>query len=79
MKQEMMGWQTVASTGPYANHFCTSLQTDNHASTSLFNFSTDRLLFLTLNPQCRSTEGVLEEIVVVNISEAVLWCLLHFA
>jgi len=27
----------VASAGPYANHFCTSLQTDNHASTSLIN------------------------------------------
>ena len=27
----------VASAGPYANH-CTSLQTDNHASTSLLSF-----------------------------------------
>jgi len=28
----------VASTGPYANHTCTLLQTDNHANTSSLIF-----------------------------------------
>jgi len=35
---------------------CTSLQTDNHTNTSSLNFS-GRMLFLTTNQQCRSTEG----------------------
>jgi len=33
---------------------CTSLQTNNHASTSPFNFFTDWMLFLTSNQQCQS-------------------------
>ena len=37
---------------------CTSLQTDNHASTSPLSFySTDRMPFLPPNQQCQSTEG----------------------
>jgi len=36
---------------------CTSLQTDNHASTSLLKFFTDRMPFLPPNQQCQSTEG----------------------
>jgi len=36
---------------------CTSLQTDNHASTSLLSFFTGRMPFLPLNQQCQSTEG----------------------
>jgi len=36
---------------------CTSLQTDNHASTSLFKFFTGRMPFLPPNQQCQSTEG----------------------
>ena len=35
---------------------CTSLQTDNHTNTSSLNF-TGRVLFLTPNQQCQSTEG----------------------
>jgi len=36
---------------------CTSLQTDNHASTSLLSFSTGRMPFLPPNQQRQSTEG----------------------
>jgi len=35
---------------------CTSLQTYNHTSTPSLNF-TGRMLFLTANQQCQSTEG----------------------
>jgi len=35
---------------------CTSLQTDNHTTTQSLNF-TGRMLFLTPNQQCQSTEG----------------------
>jgi len=37
---------------------CTSLQTDNHASTSPFSFFIGRMPFLPPNQQCQSTEGV---------------------
>jgi len=37
---------------------CTSLQRNNHTNVSSVNFSTDRMLFLTPNQQCHSTEGV---------------------
>jgi len=36
---------------------CTSLQTDNHASTSLLKFFTGWMPFLLPNQQCQSTEG----------------------
>jgi len=36
---------------------CTSLQRDNHASTSLLKFFTGRMPFLPPNQQCQSTEG----------------------
>jgi len=36
---------------------CTSLQADNHASTSSLNFFTGRMLFLMPSQQCQSTEG----------------------
>jgi len=36
---------------------CISLQTDNHASTSLLKFLTGRMPFLPPNQQCQSTEG----------------------
>jgi len=36
---------------------CTSLQTDNHASTPPLKFFTDRMPFLPPNQQCQSTEG----------------------
>jgi len=36
---------------------CTSLQTDNHASTPPLSFYTGRMPFLPPNQQCQSTEG----------------------
>jgi len=36
---------------------CTSLQTDNHASTQPLWFSTGRMTFLLPKQQCQSTEG----------------------
>ena len=37
---------------------CTSLQTDNHASTPLLSFFTGRMPFLPPNQQRQSTEGI---------------------
>jgi len=37
---------------------CTSLQTDNHASTSLLKFFTGWMPFLPPNQQCQSTESM---------------------
>ena len=52
--------ETVASAGPYAHmQVCTSLQTDNHASTPPLRFFTGRMPFLSPNQQCQSTEGKL--------------------
>jgi len=36
---------------------CTSLQTDNHASTSPLSFFTGWMPFLPPNQQCQSTKG----------------------
>jgi len=55
MNQEMMGWQWHQL--DHMQIICTLLQTDNHASTSSLNFFTGRMLFLTSNKQCQSTEG----------------------
>jgi len=41
---------------------CTSLQTDNHASTPLFTSFTGRMPFLPPNQQRQSTEGILSKI-----------------
>ena len=38
---------------------CTSLQTDNHASTPLLSFFTVQMPFLPPNPQRQSTEGMM--------------------
>jgi len=47
---------------------CTSLQTDNHASTSLLKFFfTGRMPFLPPNQQCQSTEGSDEREIVKSI------------
>ena len=40
---------------------CTSLQTDNHASTPPLSFFTGRMPFLPPNQQCQSTEGDLSK------------------
>jgi len=52
MKQEMMGWQWHPP--DHMHIICTSLQTDNHASTSPLYFSW--MLFLTLNQQSQEQE-----------------------
>ena len=55
LKQEMTGWQWHR-----LNHMqiiCTSLQTDNHASTSSLHIFTGRMPFLLPNQQRQSTEG----------------------
>jgi len=39
---------------------CTSLQTDNHTSTSRLSFFTGRMPFLSPNQQHQSTEGTLQ-------------------
>jgi len=44
-EKEMMGWQWHQL--DHMQISCSLLRTDNHASTSSLNFSTDRLLFLT--------------------------------
>ena len=47
-------WVAVASAGPQV---CTSLHTDNHASTPPLSFFTGRMPFLPPNQQRQSTEG----------------------
>jgi len=41
---------------------CTSLQTDNHASTPPLSFFTGRMPFLPSNQQHQSTEGMMPQI-----------------
>jgi len=47
LKQEMMGWQWHQL--DHKQIIYTSLQTDNHASTSSLNFFAGWMLFLTIN------------------------------
>jgi len=47
---------------------CTSLQTDNHASTPILSFFTGRMPFLPPNQQCQSTEGTIHNF--INKEEA---------
>jgi len=56
LEQEMMGWQWHQL--DYMQIICTSLQTDNHASTLLLSFFTGHMLFLPPNQQRQSTEGI---------------------
>jgi len=49
----MMGWQWHQL--DHLQVICTSLQTDNHASTS--SFFTGQMLFLMSSQQCKSAEG----------------------
>jgi len=55
MNQQMMGWRWRQL--DHMQIICTSLQTDNHASTSLLKFFTGQMRFLTPNQHCQSTEG----------------------
>jgi len=50
---------TEATDSEWLGHMqaCTSLQTDNHASTSPLKFFTGRMPFLPPNQQRQSTEG----------------------
>jgi len=49
----VLGWQRHQL--DHMQTICTSFRTDNHTNTSSLNF-TDRMLFLTSNQQCQSTE-----------------------
>jgi len=55
MKKEVVGWQWHQL--DHMQTIWTSLQTDNHASTPPLTFFTGRVLFMTPNQQCQSTEG----------------------
>jgi len=54
LKQETMGWQWHQL--DHMQIICTTLQTDHHAST-ITQFFTGQMLFLTPNQHCQSTEG----------------------
>jgi len=54
MKEQMMGWRWHQL--DHMQIICTSLQTDNHASTSPLSFY-GRMLFLPPNQQHQSTES----------------------
>jgi len=51
----MMEWQWHQL--DHMQIICTSLQTDNHASTSPLSFFTGRMPFLPPNQQYQSTDG----------------------
>jgi len=55
MKQEMIAWQWHQLDNMQI--ICTMLQTDIYASTSSLSLFTGRMLFLTPNQQCQSTQG----------------------
>jgi len=59
LEKEMMWWQWHQLY--HMQIICTSLQTDNHASTSPFSF-THRMPFLPPNQQCQSTDGKEHEV-----------------
>jgi len=48
---------------------CTSLQTDNHASTPPLKFFTGRMPFLPPNQQRQSTEGIGNESVPIQLAQ----------
>jgi len=60
----------------YMQTICTSLQTDNHTVTLPLDFY-GRMLFLTPNKQCQSTEG---NTVILNVrfAEQTLYHSVHF-
>jgi len=51
---------------------CTSLQTDNHASTPPLSFFTGRMPFLLLNQQRQSTEGTVFTLFKHELKESLL-------
>jgi len=53
LEQEMMGWQWHQV--DHMQIICTSLETDNYASTSPLSFFTGRMPFLLPNQQHEST------------------------
>jgi len=53
---------------------CTSLQADNHTNTSSLTL-TGRMLFLTPNQQCQSTEGVEMFFRDAAVMYIMVWCL----
>jgi len=55
MRKEMMGFGMLWRQLDHMQAICTLLQTDNHTNTSMF---TGRMLFMTTDQQCQSTEGI---------------------
>jgi len=66
MKQEMMGrqWHQLNHT----QIICTSLQIDNHASTTSLKNFTGWLFFLTPNQQCQSTEAAYDIVLLLLLN-----------
>ena len=69
----MIGWQWHQL--DYMQIICSILQTDNHASTPSLNFFMGRMLFLTPNQQCQSTEGKKETVTLSIFEQIVSWYL----
>ena len=62
----MMGFcDAVASAGPQQT-ICTSLQTDNHTSTSSLNFS--EMLFLTFNQSVKTLKAIDFHVIEITFS-----------
>jgi len=55
-----MGWQWHQL--DHVQTICTSLQTDNQASTRSLKFCTGWMLFLMPNEQCQSTGGIVKPV-----------------
>jgi len=66
LEQEMMGWQWHQL--DHMQIICTSLHTDEHASTPSLSFFTGQMLFLPPNQQHQSTEGNTNKIKITCIS-----------
>ena len=60
LSQEIMGWQWHQM--DHMQIICTSLQTNNHTSTSLLSF-VGQMLLLIASQQCQSTEGFVDLLV----------------
>ena len=57
---------------------CTSLQTDNHASTPPLSFFTGRMPFLPPNQQRQSTEGTVVSLITIYNQRMALYLTKHF-
>jgi len=57
LKKKQLRLKTIDRTPTCDRQVCTSLQTDNHASTPQLSFFTGRMPFLLPNQQRQSSEG----------------------